>query len=69
MLVRIKNFFKAIFDVDTPQHELDDYLESKNITNIVELEYWMAEYDRKKRIRSRLISEGKFREASWAMKL
>jgi hypothetical protein len=69
MLGRIKKFFNAIFDVDTPQQELDDYLESKNINSIVELEYWMAEYDRKKRIRSRLISEGKYREAAWTMKL
>lgn len=69
MLDRLRRFFRFIFESESDRHDLDDYLESKNITSISELEYWMAEYDRRKRVSARLISEGKLSEARWAMKL
>jgi hypothetical protein len=69
MIDRLQRFFRFIFESEADRYDLDDFLESKNITSISELEYWMAEYDHRKRIHSRLISQGKLGEASWVMKL
>lgn len=69
MIERIISFFRHAFDPETEQVELDRYLESKNITTAAELEYWMKEYDLRKRVYSRLVSEGKLNAAKWSMTL
>lgn len=70
MLKRIKSILNYVFsDPEKNAYELDSYLESKHITTTAELEYWMKEYDLRKRMYSRLLSEGKITEARWAMHL
>lgn len=65
MLGRLREFFRSLRDPETEQERLDKYLESKRITTTAELEYWMKEYDLRKRLYSRFISEGRLQEARW----
>jgi hypothetical protein len=53
---------KSFFEVKN-KSELEMFLEQQNPQNIQELEFWMAEFDHRKRIASKLQSEGRYQEA------
>ncbi len=57
---------KSLFTVQK-KSELETFLERQKPTTIEELEFWMAEFDHRKRVASKLRSEGRYNQAEYLM--
>ena len=57
---------KSLF-VDQKKSELETFIEAHQPQTIEEVEFWMAEYDHRKRFASKLRSEGRYNQADYLM--
>lgn len=60
MLSALLNFL-----LPKPQDTLDQYITSKNPQSTADVDFWIAEYDNRRRIINRFLADGDTASASW----
>lgn len=65
-LTFIRRWFEAARRSST-QSDLDNWIRSKNPTTPAELDFWLREYDERRRQYTRFMSSGHYDKARWIM--
>ena len=67
MFGKIANILRNTF-VTSDKTELEEFLEGRNLETQADVEFWMQEYDNRRRLASKMMSKGEYLAARQIMR-